>query len=326
MTSQFSSDYPIAWAFRLRLIRFQHNYFCCGLRFREALEAGQRRRKAQFEASRQNSNPRGRGDALARNHHPLRLRLQPLVMTSYILGWLAGGETKSATIDDDDESASSGVSIAVDAPPVPDDGDESDSDRSDTPPAFPSLNSAQRLGGNRLTTTWTSSNGTDPLPKVLSDALLMPPPPLPNKALRVPGVPSITSSSSTSSYSSSSRSTSSSLLALPTSSSSSSSLLSAPSSLLGLPPSTTKPPVKKFRRKLRSRRGTVLSTGRRSSRRPALTYECVYHSFAIRTLVNQLVGRRHPPPRHTLPCSKSTSRPMTPGAPSAGKCTMSHHI
>lgn len=49
----------------------------------------------------------------------------------------------------------------------------------DTPPAFPALNSAQRM----------SSPSTD-IPKILTDEASMPPPPLPSLAVRQPGVSS----------------------------------------------------------------------------------------------------------------------------------------
>ncbi|KAF9787456.1 cytochrome b5 [Thelephora terrestris] len=91
------------------------------------------------------------------------------------------------------------------APPVPnieehepesdDDADTitikaDDDDYDDTPPAFPALNSAQRAA----TSFPSQSNGP---PRILSDkaAVLMPPPPVPVLARRIPGVPATTSSS-----------------------------------------------------------------------------------------------------------------------------------
>ncbi|KAF9648697.1 cytochrome b5 [Thelephora ganbajun] len=63
-------------------------------------------------------------------------------------------------------------------------------DYDDTPPAFPALNSAQRIGT-------PSSSRSNELPTILSDkaAGLMSPPPVPGLAKRTPGVPVITSRS-----------------------------------------------------------------------------------------------------------------------------------
>ncbi len=76
-----------------------------------------------------------------------------------------------------------------------DDGDATETERDlDVAPAFPSLDSAQRAQ-------------TSTIPKILSDAALMPPPPLPQLAVRTPGVARASSS-------------------------------------LAVPPTTTKPPVR----------------------------------------------------------------------------------
>ena len=89
------------------------------------------------------------------------------------------------------------VPAAPPPPPVPkieeyqpeqddDDADtitiKADDDYDDTPPAFPALNSAQRIA------TPSRSNGP---PKILSNQVsgLMPPPPVPGLARRTPGVP-----------------------------------------------------------------------------------------------------------------------------------------
>lgn len=232
-------------------------------------------------------------------------------MTSYILGWLAGGETKNPP-NNDRASPEVNIVVDVDAPPdCADGGDESDSDRSDTPPAFPSLNSAQRLGGT-ISSASSSKSMNNGLPKILSDTLLMPPPPLPNKALRVPGVPQITSTSS------SSRSISSSTLSVPGSS----------SSMLSLPPSTTKPPVKKVREKVALAPGfgpldwaalKASGTDLRvrvpffDVRKDMLIHRCVFVSCGSRALTRSFAS--HPP------CSKSTNPPTTPGLQSAGKFT-----
>ncbi|KAG7451325.1 cytochrome b5 [Guyanagaster necrorhizus] len=63
-----------------------------------------------------------------------------------------------------------------------DDGDVTETERDlDVPPAFPSLDSAQRAH-------------TSIIPKILSDTALMPPPPLPQLAVRTPGVARASSS------------------------------------------------------------------------------------------------------------------------------------
>jgi len=63
---------------------------------------------------------------------------------------------------------------------------DDDDNYDDTPPAFPALNSAQRVA--------TSSRSNEP-PRILSDkaAGLMPPPPVPGLTKRTPGVPATTS-------------------------------------------------------------------------------------------------------------------------------------
>ena len=65
-------------------------------------------------------------------------------------------------------------------------GDDDNYD--DTPPAFPALNSAQRIA---------TPSSINELPRILSDgaAALMPPPPAPVFARRIPGVPTTGSSS-----------------------------------------------------------------------------------------------------------------------------------
>lgn len=61
-----------------------------------------------------------------------------------------------------------------------DDGSDTERETDDNPPAFPSLNSAQRMQ-----TQETS------IPRVLTDAQLMPPPPAPNLINRTIGVPAL---------------------------------------------------------------------------------------------------------------------------------------
>ncbi|CAA7269632.1 unnamed protein product [Cyclocybe aegerita] len=59
-----------------------------------------------------------------------------------------------------------------------DDGGDTETEKdNDVPPAFPALNSAQRVQTSRT-------------PKILTDSQLMPPPPFPSLAVRQPGVPS----------------------------------------------------------------------------------------------------------------------------------------
>ena len=67
-------------------------------------------------------------------------------------------------------------------------GDDDNYD--DTPPAFPALNSAQRIATS-------SSPRSDGPPRILSEKVagLMPPPPVPRLSKRTPGVPAVTSSS-----------------------------------------------------------------------------------------------------------------------------------
>lgn len=159
-------------------------------------------------------------------------------MSAYLRNWLFAG---AATTEPEREPE---VTLHISPPQSPSDrgvpGEEDDDgdsdDRSDTPPAFPALGSAQRAAAPALAPAEARAQmrgaGTGvALPKVLTDAQLMPPPPLPSKALRVPGVPA----------------------PLPTASSSRSASLSVPSSsssLLALPASTSRLPAKKFREKV----------------------------------------------------------------------------
>ncbi|TFK74157.1 cytochrome b5 [Pluteus cervinus] len=124
-------------------------------------------------------------------------------MTSYLRNWWTG----SIPIAEPSTTASIPTIERLSPPPEDDDDGsktEGEDDDDDSPPAFPSLSSAQRVQTSK-------SN----IPTILSDSALMPPPPLPQLANRVPGVPAIR--------------------------------LSAPqsaSSSLALPPTTTKAPVK----------------------------------------------------------------------------------
>ncbi|KIM39895.1 hypothetical protein M413DRAFT_446813 [Hebeloma cylindrosporum] len=95
-------------------------------------------------------------------------------MTSYLRSWLYSGTSAV-------EPAPTPVpTIQEISPPVSDseDGDATETEQDDDlPPAFPSLNSAQRVQSSRL-------------PRILTDSQLMPPPPIPSlSSLRQPGVP-----------------------------------------------------------------------------------------------------------------------------------------
>ncbi|CAL1717128.1 unnamed protein product [Somion occarium] len=98
-------------------------------------------------------------------------------------------------------------------------GDDEDVHIDDLPPAFPSLNGAQRAGSSKETTSST-------IPRILTDSELMPPPPLPGLASRRPGTSSVSSASS-------------SFLLVPSGTSS-----------LTVPLSTLKPPNKKATKKV----------------------------------------------------------------------------
>ncbi|KAL5504338.1 hypothetical protein ACEPAH_8412 [Sanghuangporus vaninii] len=171
-------------------------------------------------------------------------------MSAYLRSWLGGSSSSSGTASQPQDGPSLArksepeVSLEVSEPDEQNDVDsdgESDRTETDAPPAFPALNSAQRLGATSIPSSKQSiSNGK--LPNVLTDTSLMPPPPSPGNALRVPGVstpaPRLGSNS----------------LNVP---SAPSGLMPPPSmngagsgSTLGVPPTTTKPPVKKAREKV----------------------------------------------------------------------------
>ncbi|KAK7682653.1 hypothetical protein QCA50_014453 [Cerrena zonata] len=135
-------------------------------------------------------------------------------MASYLRNWISAVPTLSSIT-----STTPAPPEIVEFAPADDDDDDaatvrgSDDESNDIPPAFPSLNSAQRAGKD-------TSLSSSPIPRVLTDTELMPPPPLPGLAARRPGVPSGPSVAS------------SSLLVPPGASS------------LAVPPSTTKAPKK----------------------------------------------------------------------------------
>lgn len=90
-------------------------------------------------------------------------------MTSYLKSWLyAQNPTTPPTI----ETSASAVEDDDDTETVHGDDD-------DAPPAFPAVNSAQR-----------ATSGDGPIPRILTDTQLMPPPPTPSRAVRRPGVSS----------------------------------------------------------------------------------------------------------------------------------------
>lgn len=100
-------------------------------------------------------------------------------MTSYLRDWLFGSTVPS-------EPLPSVPTVQLISPPPSDDedGEETETERDDdSPPAFPALNSAQRLQSPKI-------------PRVLTDSQLMPPPPVPSLSARQPGVPSSSSRSS----------------------------------------------------------------------------------------------------------------------------------
>ena len=136
-------------------------------------------------------------------------------MTSLLRYWLSTG-TPAAPLPETSTSSSPGISFQV-SPPEAGADDEDDEDGSETeternpdddrPPAFPSLSSAQRIK--------TASAPSLSVSRALTDAELMPPPPLPNRANRSLGVGSQSPGSST---------------------------------LLAVPPTTTKPPTSSKKR------------------------------------------------------------------------------
>ena len=101
-------------------------------------------------------------------------------MTSYLRDWLFGVAVPAVP-------APSVPTVELISPPASDDedGEETETERdNDSPPAFPALNSAQRLQTS--------------MPRVLTDSQLMPPPPVPSLSVRQPGVPLSSSQRSTS--------------------------------------------------------------------------------------------------------------------------------
>lgn len=99
-------------------------------------------------------------------------------MTSYLRSWLYSG---TSIVEQNPPSDPVPVIERISPPPdEEDDGEETETERGDDdrPPAFPALNSAQRAQSSQLRIG------------VLTDSQLMPPPPLPSLAQRLPGTAS----------------------------------------------------------------------------------------------------------------------------------------
>ncbi|KAF9004022.1 cytochrome b5 [Cyathus striatus] len=95
-------------------------------------------------------------------------------MTSYLRSWLTTGT--SAVNPSPSSQPDPPAVITISEPDSEDDeGSATETEQDDSPPAFPSLNSAQRLQINNA-------------PRILADSMLMPPPPLPGLAARTPGI------------------------------------------------------------------------------------------------------------------------------------------
>ncbi|TFK23630.1 cytoplasmic protein [Coprinopsis marcescibilis] len=110
-------------------------------------------------------------------------------MASYLRSWLWTGTTPATSADTVDRPEP--PTIQTISPQASDDEDgsatetEQDQEDDDVAPAFPSLNSAQRLQSGPPA---TSTKGPTPARAFLSDSALMPPPPVPSLAVRTPGV------------------------------------------------------------------------------------------------------------------------------------------
>ncbi|KAF8730595.1 hypothetical protein AX14_005403 [Amanita brunnescens Koide BX004] len=101
-------------------------------------------------------------------------------MSSLLRYWLSTGTP--GTMPETSTSNTSGVTVQISPPSTgedDEDGSETETERDpddDRPPAFPSLSSAQRAKTSPARTPAPSLS----LPRALTDAELMPPPPLPN--------------------------------------------------------------------------------------------------------------------------------------------------
>lgn len=101
-------------------------------------------------------------------------------MTSYLRNWLFTQAPEQPTTA---EPPAIVADLGVPTISTEDDDDSSTvhGDADDVPPSFPALNSAQRAGNPQ------PSSG---IPRILTDAQRMPPPPVPTLAVRQPGVAS----------------------------------------------------------------------------------------------------------------------------------------
>ncbi|KAF4613846.1 hypothetical protein D9613_007519 [Agrocybe pediades] len=95
-------------------------------------------------------------------------------MTSYLRSWLYSGTSQAEPTQ---PSVPTLQTISPQASDDEEDGEATETEHdADLPPAFPALNSAQRVQNTQS-------------PRVLTDSQLMPPPPIPSLAVRQPGVP-----------------------------------------------------------------------------------------------------------------------------------------
>ncbi|KAF7771606.1 hypothetical protein Agabi119p4_5917 [Agaricus bisporus var. burnettii] len=109
-------------------------------------------------------------------------------MASYFLNWLKSGPTSAPETGPTTATQPTNASVPTltrHSPPPDDEGSdtetEQDHEDDDSPPSFPSLNSAQRAKSQP-----SSIAPPNLLPKVLTDTQLMPPPPIPTKRLLNP--------------------------------------------------------------------------------------------------------------------------------------------
>lgn len=95
-------------------------------------------------------------------------------MTTYLRSWFATGPSASETTNNSYDSEFTAPTISP--PSDEEDGSDTEIEHDDSPSAFPSLSSAQRLQSL--------------VPTILTDAQRMPPPPLPRMAQHNPGITS----------------------------------------------------------------------------------------------------------------------------------------
>ncbi|THU84178.1 hypothetical protein K435DRAFT_411300 [Dendrothele bispora CBS 962.96] len=154
-------------------------------------------------------------------------------MAAYIRSWLPSSLTSTTvTSTESTNSTDAGPEVNIVQHEEEDDnGSDTEKEDNDIPPAFPAISSAQRLSSNTASPELKSN--AKGIPKFLTDAQLMAPPPIPGP--RIPGV-SVSSASS---------------LAVPASASSS----------LAVPPTTTKPPTQLGVQKSKKREKVALAPG-----------------------------------------------------------------